>query len=276
MAEETDLVAMTIEVVANYVAHNTIAPDDVPGFIAKTHAAIKALDAPEPEVPTEPAAPEFTPAVTVRKSLASRDHILSLIDGKPYKTLKRHLSGHGLTPAQYRERYGLKADYPMVAPAYSEHRREVARTLGLGRKVGARAVEAAPAPEPAPTPEPAAVVISAVAPKRGRKAAEPKPVASAAGAPKGKAAKIAAPKPAALDVPAPKAKAAAAKASPRKAAAPKAEMPEPASEPVAPKTRTTKSAPAKSAAQKAATAKPARAAKKTPSADAAPADTPVS
>lgn len=74
------------------------------------------------------------PAVTVRKSLASRDHLISLIDGKPYVTLKRHLSGHGLTPAQYRERYGLKNNYPMVAPAYAEKRRELAKKIGLGSK----------------------------------------------------------------------------------------------------------------------------------------------
>ena len=76
----------------------------------------------------------FTPAVSVRKSLASRDHIFSLIDGRPYKTLSRHLSRHGLTPDAYRARYKLKADYPMVAEGYSEQRRETAKRLGLGRK----------------------------------------------------------------------------------------------------------------------------------------------
>jgi predicted transcriptional regulator len=72
--------------------------------------------------------------VTVRRSLASKDHIISLIDGKPYKTLRRHLFRHGLTPEQYRERYGLKPDYPMVAPSYSEVRRSMAQKIGLGRK----------------------------------------------------------------------------------------------------------------------------------------------
>ena len=76
----------------------------------------------------------FEPATTVRKSLASKDHIISLIDGKPYKTLRRHLSTHGLTPAEYRSRYGLKADYPMVAPNYSDARRTMAQKTGLGRK----------------------------------------------------------------------------------------------------------------------------------------------
>lgn len=76
--------------------------------------------------------------MTVRKSLASKDHIISLIDGKPYKTLRRHLSGHGLTPTQYRERYGLKADYPMVAETYSQTRRDMAKKIGLGRKAGSK------------------------------------------------------------------------------------------------------------------------------------------
>ena len=76
--------------------------------------------------------------VSARKSLRSRDHIISMIDGKPYKTLKRHLSGHGLTPEQYRERYKLPVSYPMVAESYSAARREMAKRIGLGRKVGTR------------------------------------------------------------------------------------------------------------------------------------------
>lgn len=76
--------------------------------------------------------------MSVRKSLASKDHIISLIDGKPYKTLRRHLSGHNLTPETYRERYGLKPDYPMVAENYSKARREMAQKIGLGRKPGMR------------------------------------------------------------------------------------------------------------------------------------------
>jgi predicted transcriptional regulator len=178
MSDDNDLVSMTIEVVASYVAHNSIAPDDVPGFIAKTHAAIKQLNQ-EPEAPAEVPAPAHEPAVTVRKSLASRDHIISLIDGKPYKTLKRHLAGHGLTPVQYRERYSLKADYPMVAPAYSDHRREVAKTLGLGRKVTGSRGSAIPA-DAAPAVGTPTVPTAA---KRGRKpAASTAEVSAAAGA----------------------------------------------------------------------------------------------
>ena len=88
--------------------------------------------------PTADEQPEFIPAVTVRKSLASKDHIISLIDGKPYKTLTRHLSTNGLTPDEYRARYNLKPDYPMTAPSYSEQRRAMAKKIGLGRKPGAK------------------------------------------------------------------------------------------------------------------------------------------
>lgn len=78
----------------------------------------------------------YTPAVSVRKSLASPDKIISMIDGKPYSTLRRHLTANGLTPEEYRQRYGLKTDYPMVAPGYSASRSEHAKRLGLGRKPG--------------------------------------------------------------------------------------------------------------------------------------------
>lgn len=82
----------------------------------------------------ESAAQSFTPAVSVRKSLASPEHILSLIEGEPYKTLKRHLASHGLTPEQYRERYKLPSTYPLVAQSYSDARRAVVRKVGLGKK----------------------------------------------------------------------------------------------------------------------------------------------
>jgi predicted transcriptional regulator len=75
-----------------------------------------------------------------------------MIDGKPYKTLRRHLSTHGLTPAEYRARYGLEPDYPMVAPAYSEHRRAMAHKIGLGAKGRAAKATTAPAESPAAKP----------------------------------------------------------------------------------------------------------------------------
>ena len=96
------------------------------------HAAVEKLGGAAVEAPVEEAPTEYTPAVSVRKSLASKDHIISLIDGKPYRTLRRHLTGHGLTPAEYRARYNLKADYPIVAESYSEARRTMAKRIGLG------------------------------------------------------------------------------------------------------------------------------------------------
>jgi predicted transcriptional regulator len=109
--------------------------EEVPAFLARMHEAVLSLSngSSTDASSAEPHA-EYTPATTVRRSLASRDHIISMIDGKPYKTLRRHLAGHGLTPEQYRERYNLKPDYPMVAPSYSEARRSMAKTIGLGRK----------------------------------------------------------------------------------------------------------------------------------------------
>lgn len=112
--------------------------DEVPGFLGKMHDTVSALLGATGPAVEAPAVTEYTPAVSARKSLSSKDHIISLIDGKPYKTLRRHLATHGLTPAEYRERYGLKADYPMVAENYSESRRAMAKKIGLGRKPGAR------------------------------------------------------------------------------------------------------------------------------------------
>ena len=115
--------------------------DEVPAFLNRMHEAVSALasSGTEPAVEEVEQTQEFIPAVSVRKSLSSRDHIISMIDGKKYRTLTRHLGTYGLTPAQYRERYGLKKDYPMTAPAYSEQRREMAKKIGLGRKPGQKA-----------------------------------------------------------------------------------------------------------------------------------------
>lgn len=170
--------------------------EEVPVFLQNMHSAVLKLNsdqaAPEQEQ-AEPAV-EYTPAVTVRKSLASPEHIISLIDGKPYRTLKRHLSTHGLTPDQYRERYGLKADYPIVAPAYAATRRELAKKIGLGRKPGQKSMKASPvavAAEPAVAAKPVAAAKSKAATKP--KAVAPrKAAAKPAAAPKAAAAKPAA------------------------------------------------------------------------------------
>lgn len=134
-----DLTALTVNLLSSFVSNNTVRVDELPKLISDTHSALAALapasaTAPTPAPAEKAPAERFEPAVTVRRSLASREHIISLIDGKPYKTLRRHLTARGLTPEQYRARYKLPADYPMVAPAYSEARRETAKRLGLGRK----------------------------------------------------------------------------------------------------------------------------------------------
>jgi predicted transcriptional regulator len=123
--------------------NNRVAAEDVPAFLRTMHETISELAGNstaegEDGSPTE----EFAPAVSVRKSLASKDHIISMIDGKPYKMLRRHLSTHGLTPEEYRARYNLKPDYPMVSENYSAARREMAKKIGLGQKGRAARVAA--------------------------------------------------------------------------------------------------------------------------------------
>jgi len=127
--------------------------EDVPSFLRKMHETVSGLSTSGQEAVQADSTTEYTPAVTARKSLASKDHIISMIDGRPYKTLRRHLATHGLTPGEYRERYGLKADYPMVAESYSESRRAMAKKIGLGRKAVRQTAEgdAAPAAD-APKP----------------------------------------------------------------------------------------------------------------------------
>lgn len=142
-SQQDSLTTLTVDLLAAFVSNNNVRAEDLPGLISSTHTALAGLGG-EGTPETEPA-PDYTPAVTARKSLASPDHIVSMIDGKSYKSLKRHLSSHGMTPTQYRERYKLPVSYPMVAPAYSEQRREVAKRLGLGRKREAGAAAAKPA-----------------------------------------------------------------------------------------------------------------------------------
>ncbi|MBO9724139.1 MAG: MucR family transcriptional regulator [Novosphingobium sp.] len=140
--EQPELARLTVELLCAYVANNTVPSESLAALIETTRAAL----AGEPSVPVVPM-PEYKPAVTIEASLASPEHIVSLIDGKPYKTLKRHLSNNGLTPAEYRARYDLAADYPLVAPSYSEKRRSVAKKMGLGGRpapTAAGKAEAAP------------------------------------------------------------------------------------------------------------------------------------
>jgi predicted transcriptional regulator len=131
--------------------NNRVSAEDVPSFLQKMFVTVTEL-ASGPATGPSPAdgaqTEEYTPAVSVRKSLASKDHIISMIDGKPYRTLRRHLSGHGLTPEEYRARYQLKSDYPMIAESYSDARRAMALKIGLGQK-GRKAATGAPKDEAA-------------------------------------------------------------------------------------------------------------------------------
>lgn len=112
------------------------AAEDVPAFLKSMHLAIAGLDE-APAAEPEPEAVTYEPAVPVRSSIKP-DYLVSLIDGRKYKTLKRHLAANGLTPDAYRARYGLKPDYPMVAANFAAMRREIAEKIGLGRKSAAR------------------------------------------------------------------------------------------------------------------------------------------
>ena len=147
----TDAVTLATDLTIAWLgnANTRVNADDVPAFLKTMYETVSALGGGSTAAEPEAVTADYTPAVTARKSLGSPEHIISMIDGKPYKTLRRHLSGHGLTPEQYRERYNLKADYPMVAPAYSSARREMAKKIGLGRKPGQTvAKKVAPAAAP--------------------------------------------------------------------------------------------------------------------------------
>ena len=139
------LIELATELTVAWLANpNTrTSADDVPGFLKSMFEAVNSLGTAPAPAAAETPGQEHAPAVSVRKSLASKDHIISMIDGKPYKALRRHLASRGLTPDQYRERYNLKADYPMVAEAYSESRRAMAKSIGLGRKAGQKVEKAA-------------------------------------------------------------------------------------------------------------------------------------
>ena len=127
------LITLTSDIVAAHVSNNNVAVDQVSGLIANVYEALAGLGA-------EPVAAEAPrePAVSIRASVKP-DHVVCLEDGKKLKMLKRHLATHyNLTPEQYRARWNLPADYPMVAPNYAEKRRELAKSIGLGRKPSAK------------------------------------------------------------------------------------------------------------------------------------------
>jgi predicted transcriptional regulator len=124
------LVTLTADIVAAHVSNNSVALSDMPLLINKVHSALSGLSV------TEPVVVPLEPAVPVRNSV-KKDHIVCLEDGKKLKMLKRHLMTHyGMTPDDYRAKWDLPADYPMVAPDYAEVRRTLAKKIGLGRAPG--------------------------------------------------------------------------------------------------------------------------------------------
>ncbi|MDX5366066.1 MAG: MucR family transcriptional regulator [Alphaproteobacteria bacterium] len=129
VAEKAELIDMTAEIVSAYVGHNKIAPEELPELIHKVFAALSGASSGSALPP--PQQPE--PAVPVRKSITP-DFLICLEDGKKFKSLKRHLHTHyNLTPDQYREKWGLPRDYPMVAPNYAQARSRLAKKMGLGQ-----------------------------------------------------------------------------------------------------------------------------------------------
>jgi predicted transcriptional regulator len=131
MAEE-DLLRMTADVVAAYVSNNTLATAQLADVIHAVYNSLRGLEGQVAEPPAEP----LKPAVPIRKSITP-DFLVCLEDGKKLKMLKRHLrSTYNLTPDEYRAKWGLAPDYPMVAPKYAEQRSEFAKKIGLGRGTG--------------------------------------------------------------------------------------------------------------------------------------------
>lgn len=142
MADATDNITLTADIVSAFVGNNTVAVADLPALIKATYAAMNGIGVPEV---AEVEAVNKPTTAQIRKSITP-DALISFEDGKPYKTLKRHLTTHGITVAEYKAKWGLPNDYPTTAPAYSEARSAMAKALGLGQ--GERKAKA-PAKTPA-------------------------------------------------------------------------------------------------------------------------------
>lgn len=125
------IVELTADLVAAYVSNNPVPPAELPGLIAQIYASISSLS-----TPTAALEEPLKPHMPIKKTITP-EYLISLEDGKQYRTLKRHLAVAGLTPEEYRAKWSLPADYPMVASAYAAKRSELAKKLGLGRKPAA-------------------------------------------------------------------------------------------------------------------------------------------
>lgn len=154
--ENQELITLTADIVAAHVSNNSVPTAEVASLIQSVYSALQSVGNPVQETPAE----KPKGAVSARASIKP-DYLVSMIDGKQYKMLRRHIAQHGYTPESYRETFGLPRDYPMVASNYADQRRQLAHKIGLGRKPRGGAEEAAAA-----TPEPVAEAPKA---RRGRK-----------------------------------------------------------------------------------------------------------
>jgi len=123
-------IKLTADIVSAYVSNNSVPSSDLPALIGQVHSALTRVSSGQGESPAEPP----KPAISIKKSITA-DHIVCLEDGKKFKSLKRHLrTQYNMTPEQYREKWGLPADYPMVAPNYAAARSHLAKQMGLGQQ----------------------------------------------------------------------------------------------------------------------------------------------
>ena len=135
METRPELVELTTEIVAAYVGANSVPTHELPAVIETVYRSLKGLSSVTETVETE----ARTPAVPVKKSITN-DHLVCLEDGKKFKSLKRHLrTRYNMTPEEYRAKWGLAHDYPMVAPNYAQARSDLAKRMGLGKKAPVRA-----------------------------------------------------------------------------------------------------------------------------------------
>jgi predicted transcriptional regulator len=146
MTETSETVALAADIVAAFVSNNSVAATELPSMIQSVY---RALNEAASGVKPQEAAPPLTPAVPIKKSVTP-DYIISLEDGHKYKSLKRHLSTRGMTPDDYRAKWGLPRDYPMVAASYSAQRSQLAKSLGLGQASRPAAAATEDANEEAP------------------------------------------------------------------------------------------------------------------------------
>ena len=159
---ELNLTSYTTDIVSAYVAHNVISGEKLPDFIGSVYAALSKASVHGFEAPEA----ELKPAVPVKKSVTA-EYIVCLEDGKKFKSLKRHLRAvYDMSPEEYREKWGLARDYPMVAPTYAAARSHLAKSIGLGRR---SETQAAAEPSPAASSKPSSKPAKA-SPKRARTA----------------------------------------------------------------------------------------------------------